>query len=86
MMSKLEELTEDFGVTLKHMAEQSYKPMTNGDRIRAMTDEELVVFLDKFSGRCMDCFSADCPIYKEGLYCRPRDIMDWLKQPVEVET
>lgn len=25
-----------------------YKPMTNGDRIRSMTDEELRNFLDKF--------------------------------------
>ena len=58
---------------------------TNADRIRAMSDEELVVFLDGFSGRCVDCAedakNKSCQIYKEGRYCRPQDIMEWLKQP-----
>lgn len=65
------------------------EPITNADRIRAMSDEELVVFLDGFSGRCLDCAedvkNKSCPIYKEGRYCRPRDIMDWLQKPVEGE-
>lgn len=60
---------------------------TNADRIRAMSDEELVVFLDGFSGRCVDCAedakNKSCQIYKEGHYCRPQDIMGWLQQPVE---
>ena len=62
-------------------------PMTNADRIRAMSDEELVVFLDGFSGRCLDCAedakNKNCPIYKEGHYCSPKDIMAWLQQPAE---
>lgn len=62
-------------------------PMTNADRIRAMSDEEMVVFLDGFSGRCLDCAedakNKSCPIYKEGNYCRPKDIMEWLQQPAE---
>lgn len=62
---------------------------TNADRIRAMSDEELVVFLDGFSGRCLDCAedakNKDCPIYKEGYYCRPKDIMEWLQMPAEKE-
>lgn len=33
----------------------AYREPTNADRIRAMSDEELVVFLDRFSGRCLDC-------------------------------
>lgn len=65
------------------------KEKTNADRIRAMSDEELVVFLDGFSGRCLDCAedakNKSCPIYKEGRYCRPRDIMEWLKQPPKGE-
>ena len=65
------------------------EPITNADRIRAMSDEELVVFLDGFSGRCLDCAeyakNKSCPIYKEGRYCRPRDIMEWLQQPAEGE-
>ena len=68
---------------------KQYKPnyTTNADRIRAMSDDELVVFLDGFSGRCLDCAedakNKSCPIYKEGRYCRPQDIMEWLQQPAE---
>ena len=61
--------------------------MTNGDRIRSMTNDDLVVFLDGFSGRCLDCAqdakNKSCQIYKEGHYCRPQDIMGWLQQPAE---
>lgn len=63
--------------------------VTNADRIRSMTNEELVVFLDEFGSRCLDCAedakNKSCPIYKEGRYCRPRDIMDWLQKPAEGE-
>ena len=68
---------------------KQYKPnyTTNADRIRAMSDEELVLFIDGFSGRCLDCAENEknesCPIYKEGRYCRPQEIMEWLKQPAE---
>lgn len=65
------------------------KPVTNADRIRTMSDEDLVVFLDEFSGRCLECAedakNKRCPIYKEGHYCRPQDIMEWLQQPAEGE-
>ena len=61
--------------------------MTNADRIRAMRDEELAVFLDGFSSRCLDCAedakNQSCPIYKEGHYCRPQEIMEWLQQPAK---
>ena len=62
--------------------------MTNADRIRNMTNEELVVFLDGFSSQCIACAEYEenesCPIYKEGHYCTPKDIMEWLQQPAEV--
>ena len=65
------------------------KTQTNADKIRSMTDEELAVFLDEFSGRCMDCEKlgpdTGCPIYKRGVFCLPCDVMDWLKQPAEEE-
>lgn len=70
-------------------AKPEKKRTTNADRIRAMSDEELVVFLDEFSGRCLDCAedakNKSCPIYKEGRYCRPRHIMEWLQKPAEGE-
>ena len=65
------------------------EPITNAGSIRAMSDEELVVFLDRFSCRCLDCAenakNESCPIYKEGHYCRPQDIMKWLQKPAEGE-
>ncbi len=65
------------------------EPMTNADRIRVMGDEELVVFLDEFSSRCLECAenakNESCKIYKEGRYCRLQDIMEWLKQPLKGE-
>ena len=61
--------------------------MTNADRIRSMTNDDLVVFLDVFSSQCIECAeygkNENCPIYKEGHYCRPKDIMEWLQQLAE---
>ena len=66
----------------------AYVPViTNAQKIRSMSDDELVVFLDEFSSRCIECVedakNQSCPIYKEGYYCRPQDIMEWLQQPTE---
>ena len=68
-------------------------PPTNADRIRAMSDEELVVFLDGFTCNCIDCRDNDgrneiCPIYKRQYdrYCEPKDIMGWLQSPAEEDT
>lgn len=67
--------------------------VTNADRIRAMSDEELAVFLDDLTCLCVDCNDHDgvnenCPIYKQGCgrYCEPKDLMDWLQQPAEEDT
>ena len=66
---------------------KQYKSITNADRIRAMSDEELVLFVVTFSGRFLYCAVdvkyKSCPIYKEGYYCRPQDIMGWIKQQAE---
>lgn len=53
---------------------------TNGDRIRAMSDEELA----KELGKRVDC--GWCPIIK-GLYNVPCEdaLLLWLKQPAEVD-
>ena len=64
--------------------------LSNADKIRAMSDEELAVFLDDLTCLCVDCNDHDgvnenCPIYKQGCgrYCEPKDLMDWLRQPAE---
>ena len=69
------------------------KSVTNADRIRAMSDEELAVFLDDLTCLCVDCNDHDgvnenCPIYKQGCgrYGEPKDLMDWLQQPAEEDT
>lgn len=76
---------EDYNIDL--LKEQ--KTQTNADKIRSMTDEELAVFLDEFSGRCVDCEELgpdnDCPIHRGVVFCQPCDIMDWLKQPADEE-
>lgn len=65
--------------------------ITNADRLRAMSDEEMVLFIDRLTGNCLHCESGDehndCPIHKisSGRFCSPRDIMAWLRQPVEGE-
>lgn len=54
-------------------------PMTNAYRIRAMSDEELVKFIE-------DTQIAGCPDPARSCRASCKDcIMDWLKQPVEVE-
>ena len=55
--------------------------VTNGDRIRAMTDEELAEILI----RHIDCY--ECEVRKDGCCtgdgtCR-QDILDWLRQEVK---
>lgn len=64
-------------------------PVTNGDRIRAMSDEELAKVINAFSAYFESCNRSadevdckDCELYKlctifEG------QAMDWLKKPVE---
>lgn len=62
--------------------ESKTKPMTNADRIRAMSDEELVVFINTFNicnirtnEECKFNYGADCSA------C----VLNWLKQPAEAE-
>lgn len=55
--------------------DQEKKPMTNGDRIRAMSDEELAEFNNFCPHINEECTMKGCNA------C----ILDWLKQPAEVE-
>ena len=81
------ETVKESGAYLCGVLDERNRKKTNADRIRSMSDEELVVFLDKFSSRCLDCAedakNQSCPIYKEGYYCRPQEIMEWLQHPAE---
>ena len=56
-------------------SQRKVKPKTNSDRIRAMTDEQLAIFL----GDVGCCNPNPC---KPGMYCG-RCWFNWLKAPVE---
>lgn len=56
--------------------------MTNGDRIRAMSDDELQHLLDTATDSCHYRYCDDCPLkYSDKV---PRcNIGEWLKQEVQ---
>lgn len=54
------------------------KPLTNADRIRAMTDEELAEWID-YSQGCFESQGKRCPKYGTCRDCW----FDWLKQECE---
>lgn len=66
-----------------------YEPMTNADRIRAMTDEELAEWIAKHM-YCAECMyfndeTGTCNYeYRYGKGCNGA-MLDWLKQEVENE-
>lgn len=72
----------EFGVVVecsKYAGEYS-KPKTNGDRIRAMSDEELAAYLtERFLLVLPDNIRTDVDVAKE---CYS-SALDWLKQEVE---
>lgn len=55
-----------------------YNPLTNADRIRSMTDEELAKFLD----RCETTGYEGSNIAIDSK-CNLMDMLEWLQQPVE---
>jgi hypothetical protein len=58
-------------------------PVTNADRIRAMSDEELAKFLEKASWICANQVCRKCPLSTGTDKCK--SVEEWLKQPAEVE-
>lgn len=61
----------------------TYPTMTNADRIRAMSDEELSAFLCDF--RTCDANNHPCNGCKAEQYCRVghTGMIDWIQQPAE---
>ena len=53
--------------------------ITNADKIRSMTDDELADFLDKCEGKGYQD-SSTTPINEDGYHM---DMLDWLKQPAK---
>jgi hypothetical protein len=71
---------EDKEQMARYIEEHQPKPMTNADRIRAMTDEELVVFINTFN-ICDNRTNFECK-FNYGADCS-ECVLDWLRQPVE---
>ena len=60
------------------------KPMTNADRIRSMSDEELAEFIDRCEMNDIDYAKTFCDLCN-GQYECDQCRLDWLKQPAEGE-
>ncbi len=57
-----------------------YEPVTNADRIRAMSDEELAEWLERWckdAEPCWDCPMNECPLEESVTW------LNWLQQPCE---
>ena len=59
-------------------------PMTNADRIRSMSDEELATFISEIANECeintecnQHCYGCDIE------YCVHESCLKWLQQPVK---
>ena len=58
------------------------KPITNADRIRAMSDEELADFIDRCEMNDIDYAKTFCDLCNGQYECN-QCRLDWLKQPAE---
>ena len=58
------------------------EPITNADRIRAMSDEELAEFIDRCEMNDIDYAKTFCDLCN-GQYECDQCRLDWLKQPAE---
>jgi hypothetical protein len=57
------------------------KKMTNYEKIKNMTVEEMAKFLDELTDRCNASMCIDCPLCK-GLFCCAKEIIYWLNSEV----
>ena len=64
--------------------EQTIKPHTNADRIRAMSDEELAETLIRYNDLC-DMFMADDGMKYYDFEAAKEAELEWLQQPAEGE-
>ena len=61
--------------------EYTHPPITNADRIRSMTDEELAVFFTKTKAAL---YRADLPVIAYSTQDM-KDNLEWLQEPAEGE-
>ena len=80
----IDELVEEMvGADMAEMVVKDTNVLTNADRIRAMSDEELANKLYALSNcEMQDC--KECLLFKVGCGSA-KSILEWLKQPAEGE-
>ena len=59
-----------------------FEPMTNADRIRKMTDEELAEFISAYATCEYGCYVGDCSETRNGC---AKEHLKWLQEESEVE-
>ena len=69
---------------LEDVTDKNVGKMTNSDRIRAMSDEELAMFISEIADECerntecnQQCYGCDIK------YCVRESCLKWLQQPAE---
>lgn len=79
----IKELTAGASICTAHDCSYRTEPMTNADRIRAMSDEELAEFLCHLRSDGEEGFA--CSACKAEPYCRAghNGMIDWLQRPAE---
>ena len=82
---KCQKLSSDTDFQYCVMGPCPEQKLSNADRIRAMSDEELAGFLAEECYRIANVvfFAAGYGIEKQAIYARR---LDWLQQPVEEDT
>ena len=63
-------------------ASDNYKRMTNADRIRSMSDEELAEFIEQISADSMDTISFGTKDYEE-IWEHKETALKWLQSEAE---
>lgn len=66
--------------TAEHQAQNA--PRTNLDRIRAMSAEEMALWLSSLDRECGECLAADVCKDVHGIVCKDVFVM-WLNSPVK---
>ena len=64
---------------------KGFVPMTQADRIRQMSDEELADFLDRWEMGDVDYSKTFCDLCDGQYDCHDDCLMDWLKSPADKE-
>ena len=62
---------------------ENHKPMTNADRIRSMSDEELAKWIEADGWGCEDCFEHKRGVFDTcDMMCKEH-CLAWLQQPAK---